>query len=189
MESVREQHSLAQHPLVSGRELDLRDGEGVAQMQAAVHVGEGEVAEPLGELFADLGCAEALGFLLRRRVDLEDALFAPLLLVLFLKRGEVIALARLRSTVSIGPRVMHCTRTWAISMVALAFCAMVPCCLYWHTILQCRWQKRGKRRSAVILAGTKDYLRSIISAHPASKDTSLLDAVCSTRRWTRVTTD
>ena len=184
-----EEDALAEQSLVARRELDLRDGEGMAKMQAAIHVGEGEVAEPLRELLANFGCAEALGLLLCRRVDLEDALFAPLLLVLFLKRGEVIALARLRSTVSIGPRVMHCTRTWAISMVALAFCAMVPCCLYWYTILQCRWQKRGKRRSAVILAGTKDYLRSIISTYPPRKGTNLLDAVCSTRRWTRVTTD
>ena len=104
VEPVGEEDALAKQSLVTCRELDLRDGEGMAQMQAAVHVGEGEVAEPLGELFADLGCAEALGLLLRWRVDLEDALFAPLLLVLFLKRGEVIALARLRSIVSSWPQ-------------------------------------------------------------------------------------
>ena len=96
-----EEDALAEQSLVARRELDLRDGEGMAKMQAAIHVGEGEVSEPFGELFADLSCAEALGLLLRRGVNLEYALFAPLLLVLFLKRGEVIALARLRSTVSV----------------------------------------------------------------------------------------
>jgi hypothetical protein len=53
MEAMGEQHPFAQHSLVPSRELDFGDCEGVSQMQAAIHVGEGKVSKPFWKLGLD----------------------------------------------------------------------------------------------------------------------------------------
>jgi len=50
VEALGEQHALPAQPVVGGRELELAQGERVAQVQQAVHVGVGEVAEELSEV-------------------------------------------------------------------------------------------------------------------------------------------
>ena len=105
-----EQHTLTQHPLEPGCELDFRDGESVTEMQRAIHVRVGEVAEPFGELLLNLRGSEALGLLDGRRVDLEDPLLRPSRLVLGLELLEGVALAGLHVLVSSAlgrrPRVL-----------------------------------------------------------------------------------
>lgn len=54
VEAVGEQHMLAQHPLETRRKLNLRDRECMSEVQGAVRVGVGKVAEPFGELLSDL---------------------------------------------------------------------------------------------------------------------------------------
>lgn len=93
MESVREQRTLAQHSLIPRGELDLGYREGMAKVEGTVHVRKGKVAEPLGELFADLGGRELGALVDGRRVDLEEVLVCPSFLVLFLERDERVALA------------------------------------------------------------------------------------------------
>ena len=95
MESVGEEDTLAQHPLVSSSELDLGNGEGMSKMETPVHVWVWKVSEPLGVLFLDLGLGEASELFRTRGADLEDTLFLPSILVFLLERLEVISLGRL----------------------------------------------------------------------------------------------
>ena len=93
VEPMREQHPLPDHPMVPCSEFDLGDGERMAEVERAVRVREGEVAEPLGELLPDLRRREALELFLRWRLDLEEPLLLPLCLVLELELAELVALA------------------------------------------------------------------------------------------------
>ena len=67
----------------------------MTQVQRPVHVREGEVSEPFGELFLDLGRAEACCFLLRWRVGFEDMRLFPFILVLLLQGLQVVPFASL----------------------------------------------------------------------------------------------
>lgn len=58
MEPVRKEDTFAQHPLISRGELNLGDGECMAEVKAAVHVREGKVAEPFGMLCLNFGRGE-----------------------------------------------------------------------------------------------------------------------------------
>jgi hypothetical protein len=84
-----EQDSLAPHSLETGREFNFADGKGVTQVEAAVHVGVGKSAEPLGVLFLhilhgligleELGVrADTLGK--RWRVRVEQVVLLPVCL-------------------------------------------------------------------------------------------------------------
>lgn len=53
MKPMREQDSLAQHPLIPCRELDFGDGESVTEMERTIHVGVREVPKPFGKLLLD----------------------------------------------------------------------------------------------------------------------------------------
>jgi hypothetical protein len=96
MEAMREQHPLPKHPLVSSPKLDLGDGKRVSQMKGSVHIWDGEVSKPLGELFFDFCWREASDFLRGGGIDLENLLVFPSLLVLAFKLFEIIALAGLK---------------------------------------------------------------------------------------------
>ncbi len=67
----------------------------MAEVERAVRVREGKVAEPLGELLLDFRRREVLELLLRRRLDLEQPLLLPLCLVLELELAELVALSGL----------------------------------------------------------------------------------------------
>jgi hypothetical protein len=95
MESVGEQHTFAQHPLVPSCELDLGNSKSMSEMEASVHVGVWKVSEPLGVLFLELSLGKATELLRTGGVDLEDLLFLPSILVFLLERLEVISLGRL----------------------------------------------------------------------------------------------
>lgn len=95
VESVREQYSFPDHPMISRSELDLRDGECMAEVERAVRVRVGEVAEPLGKLLPDLRGGEAFELVLSRGLDLEEPFRLPLRLVLELELAEFVAFARL----------------------------------------------------------------------------------------------
>lgn len=90
-----EKDPLAQHTLVPSSELDLGYGKGMPEVQAAVHVGKGKVAEPLGVLLQDLLLGQPRDLLRRRSVDLESLFGLPSILVLFLETLEVVSLGRL----------------------------------------------------------------------------------------------
>lgn len=62
MEAVREQDPLPQQPLISCSKLNLRDGEGMSQMQGPVHIGVRKCPKPLRKLLLDLGGGETRGF-------------------------------------------------------------------------------------------------------------------------------
>ena len=89
------QDTLSEHALESRRELDFGDSEGVSQVERSIHVGEGEVAKPLGIFFAGLRRCHTLHLLRRRCVNLEDALLLPSLLVFCLEGLQEVALAGL----------------------------------------------------------------------------------------------
>ena len=82
---MREQDALPEQPLVTRRKLNLGDGECMAEMQRAIHVRIGEVAEPfwmfLIQFVRSKVCDVGLGW----RVDLEKTLLLPSLLVLYLE--------------------------------------------------------------------------------------------------------
>jgi hypothetical protein len=96
MEAVGEQGALAEHALVPGGELDLGDGECVAEVEAPVHVGEGIVAEPLGVFLAGLRGGEAGELGGRWGIYLEEALRSPAILAPALERAQIVALGGLR---------------------------------------------------------------------------------------------
>jgi len=96
MESVGEQHPLAQQSLVTRTELDLGDRKRMSQMKRAIHVGEWEVPEPLGVFLLDLCGGQSGQLIWGGGVDVEDLFVSPLLLVSFLEVYQVVALARLR---------------------------------------------------------------------------------------------
>jgi hypothetical protein len=67
----------------------------MSQVQTAIHIGVREVAKPLWILGLHLLLRETFDFLWCRCIDFEDTLSRPSILVLFLKRLQMIALARL----------------------------------------------------------------------------------------------
>ena len=93
--SDREQGPLPQHSLKAGIELYFGDGESVAEVERAVRVRVGEVAEPLGKLLPDLRGGEAFELVLSGGLDLEEPFRLPLRLVLELELAEFVAFARL----------------------------------------------------------------------------------------------
>ncbi len=107
VETVGEQHTLAQHPVEACGELDFGDGERMAEVEGAVRVGEGEVTEPLGELFLDFRWRQALEFLCRRGGHLEESLLRPSCLVLQLEFAELVTLAGLGELHGVGGRGGH----------------------------------------------------------------------------------
>ena len=104
-----EEDALAEHALEARLELDFGDGERMAEVEGAVGVGEGEVAEPLGELLPDLRRRKALELFLRRRLDLEEPLLLPLCLVLELELAELVALACLGELDRVRGGIRHRT--------------------------------------------------------------------------------
>jgi hypothetical protein len=85
MESMGEQRSLAQQPLIARTKLDLGDRKRVSQVKRTVHVGVREAPEPLGIFLLDL-CGRQSGELFwGGGVDVEDLLVFPFLLVSFLE--------------------------------------------------------------------------------------------------------
>ena len=116
MESVGEQDTLAQHPLVPSGKLDLGNSESMSEMETSVHVWVWKVSEPLGVLFLELFLGKASKLLRLGSVDLEDLFFLPSILVFLLERLEEISLGRLGGC-SAGGRVRGGGNTWASSMV------------------------------------------------------------------------
>lgn len=102
METVREEHPLAHHPLEACLELDFRDGERMSEMERAIGVGEGDVAEPLGVLFLDIRLRQTCELLLWRGIDLKDALLRPPRLVLPLEFADFVAFASLSKLDGVG---------------------------------------------------------------------------------------
>ena len=96
MESVGEQHPPAQQPLITRTKLDLGDRKRVSQVKRTIHVGEWEVAEPLGVFLLDLCGGQSSQLIRSGGVDVEDLFVFPFLLVPFLEVYQVVALARLR---------------------------------------------------------------------------------------------
>jgi len=96
MESVGEQHPLAQQSLVTRTKLDLGDRKRVSQMKRAIHVGVWEVPEPLGVFPLDLCGGQSSQAMWGGGVNVEDLFVFPFLLVSFLEVYQVVALARLR---------------------------------------------------------------------------------------------
>ena len=92
--ALGEEGALALHAGEAGVVLDLGEAEGVAGVEAAVHVGVGDGAEELGVLFAQLIGGDGVeGVLLGGGgIDLEDALVLPFLLVLLLDLDEGVSL-------------------------------------------------------------------------------------------------
>ena len=74
----------------------------MTQVQRPVHVREGEVSEPFGELFLDLGRAEACCFLLRWRIGFEDVRLFPLILVFLLQGLQVVPFSGLSKNLVVG---------------------------------------------------------------------------------------
>lgn len=81
VKAVREEDALAEHALVARCELNLGDGEGVAEVQGAIHVRVGEVSEPFGEVFLDVGGGDVLCLFRGWGVNLEEAFCGPTSLV------------------------------------------------------------------------------------------------------------
>jgi len=109
-----EEDALSTHALETGSELDLRDGEGVTQVERTVHVSVREGTEPLGVLLLDLLHGDALGEEVgvrldalgeRSRVGLEDLVGGPLALGLVLKVNEVVTLVGLEMSVHDPPEL------------------------------------------------------------------------------------
>lgn len=107
VESVGEQHTLAQHPVKTRGELDFGDGERMTEVEGAVCVGEGEVTEPLGELCLDVRFRQTLELLRRRGIDLKDALLRPSCLVLQLEFAELVTFASLSELDRVGGGCSH----------------------------------------------------------------------------------
>ena len=84
MEPVREERPLPEHPLKPCRELDLRDGEGMTEMEGAVHIRIRECSHPFGILFMDLCWGEPSRLLLGRWVNFEETFRLPSRLILLL---------------------------------------------------------------------------------------------------------
>ena len=59
MESMRKQHTLAQHPLVPRCKLNFRDGKRMAQVQASIHVWVWKISEPFRVFRLDFRGGEA----------------------------------------------------------------------------------------------------------------------------------
>ena len=97
-----EEDALSEHALETSLELDFRDGKGMAEMQGAVGVGEGEVSEPLGEPLADLRRRETLDLVRGGRVDLEELLGLPAGLVLAFELADLVPLAGLGELDGVG---------------------------------------------------------------------------------------
>lgn len=95
MESVGKEDTFAQHPLVPSGELNLGDGECMAEMKASVHVWVGEVTEPFGVLGLYFGGRETGQLRCGWGVDLEEMLIFPARLILFLEVLQVVAFGRL----------------------------------------------------------------------------------------------
>ena len=119
MESVGEQHPLAQQSLITRPKLNLGDRERVSQMKRAIHVGVWEVPEPLGIFLLDLCGRQSSQMIWGGGVDVEGLFVFPFLLVSFLEVYQVVALARLqREHLDGHPREMKMrVRTWANSIV------------------------------------------------------------------------
>jgi hypothetical protein len=81
MESMREQGTFTQHPLVPGRELDLRKCESMTEMEGSVHIRERERSHPFWELFPEFFRTQA--FLILWRIDLKKFLILPKFLIRF----------------------------------------------------------------------------------------------------------
>ena len=88
MESVREQHSLAQHSLVSGSKFDFGDRKSMAQVQTSVHVRERKVSEPFRVFFFYLSRSETCRLFFCRGICLENTLLRPLCLILAFQSNE-----------------------------------------------------------------------------------------------------
>lgn len=117
MESMGIQDSLAQHPLVSCCEFDLGNGEGMAQVEAAVHVGIWKGAEPFRMFLQDLCLGQTLEFGGRRRVYFKDMLGSPLLLVFLFDGFELVTLPCLEMMIE-KELILYgvVERTWTISI-------------------------------------------------------------------------
>jgi len=90
------QGALALHALEASSKLDFGRGEAMASVQGTVHVGKGEVTEPLGVLCMQLvGGGGVEGHVLNRgRIGLEDVGVGPFLLVLLFLLDQGISLLR-----------------------------------------------------------------------------------------------
>lgn len=64
VETMGEQSASSQQPLIPRGELNFGNGERMAQVQRAVHVGEGKTSEPFRIFFLDLGGSQAFELLL-----------------------------------------------------------------------------------------------------------------------------
>jgi len=74
---MRKQNPFAQHPLVTRRKLNFRDGKSMAQMQTTVHIGIGKVSEPFRVFLLDLFRGKASDVDCWWSVDLEELFRLP----------------------------------------------------------------------------------------------------------------
>lgn len=96
-----EECPFAQHPLESGVEFDLGDREAMSKMKRAVHVWIGECPEPLRELVVFCGWW---------RVDFEDMIIPPPVLVFLLPCYQEVALICLQSESGVSFHVRRANR-------------------------------------------------------------------------------
>jgi len=118
---MRKQNPFAQHPLVTRRELDFRDGKSVSQMQTTVHIGIGKVSEPFGVFLLDLFRRKASNVGCWRSIDLEELFRFPTRLRLFLQVLQVISLCCLEKHGSV------IGRTSEIEHILEPVLSFVPC--------------------------------------------------------------
>jgi hypothetical protein len=116
---MREQDAFTQQTLIPCCEFDFGDSERMSEVQRPVHVGVGEISEPLGKLLVDLCIGEACGFFLRWGIGFEDVLPFPIILILLFQGRQVVPLAGLPIERIISDRADDAKEgsTWASSRV------------------------------------------------------------------------